>query len=294
MSQALALLSLALLPGLGRVRLLYRALGSDNSLCESRRYMNLGYWKDGTDTLDAAAEGLAMRVAETVSIGPGDTVLDVGCGFAEHDILWAARYAPQRLVAVNISPEQLAVAAQLHPNRARAGVHLVLADAVRMPFADACFDAVLGVESAFHFRTRQAFFEEVLRVLKPGGRLALADLCGVDRRLAPKDRLAERIGRSFWQIPKANLVPRAEYAKQLRTTGFTEVSVKSIWHRVYPCFADYARRRLHTPEIAARLSPVFRRMLLTSLGARRKLDPKAMDYVLASAHKPATAGTSAC
>lgn len=293
-SRSLTLLSLALLPGLGRVRTLYRALGSHNSLCETRRYMNLGYWEDGTDTLDAAAECLAMRVAQTADIGPGDAVLDVGCGFAEHDMLWAARCAPQHLVAVNISPEQLAMAAQMHPDRARAGVRLLVADAVRMPFADACFDAVLGVESAFHFLTRQAFFQEVLRVLKPGGRLALADLCGVDRRLAPKDRLAELIGRSFWQIPKANLVPRAEYAKQLRTTGFTKVSVKSIWHRVYPRFADYARHRLHMPEISTRLSPVFRRMLIASLGARRKLDPEAMDYVLASAHKPATAGTSAC
>jgi ubiquinone/menaquinone biosynthesis C-methylase UbiE len=137
------------------------------------------------DSLDAAAESLAMQVTETAGIGSHDTVLDVGCGFAEHDMQWAARCTPNYLIVINISYEQLDMVARLHPRRAFAGVCLLAADAVRLPFADASFDAVLGVESAFHFLTRKAFFKEALRVLKPGGRPALADLCGVDRRLAP-------------------------------------------------------------------------------------------------------------
>lgn len=284
--QSLTLAGMAMIPVQGRVRTLYRALSDNNSLCESRRYQNLGYWDEGEQTLDAAAEKLAMLVAATARIGPRDCVLDVGCGFAEHDILWRARFAPARVVALNICVEQLALAARLHPAEARDGVSLVAGDAVRLPFADGAFDAVLGVESAFHFRPRTAFFAEAARVLRPGGRLVLADLCGVARTLALKDRVAEHVGRAFWQIPRENLVPRERYADELRGAGFGDVGVTSIWHRVYPRFADYARRRLHAADVVARLSPVLRRMLIASLGARRKLDPDAMDYVLASATRP--------
>ena len=83
------------------------------------------------------------------------------------------------------------------------------------------------------------------------------------------------------RFPKENLVSRADYAKQMQAAGFIGVSVDSIWHEVYPRFVDYAQHRLHAPEVRARLSPVFRRILLGNLGARRKLDPEAMDYVLA-------------
>lgn len=284
--QSITLLSMALLPVLGRVRTLYRALGCNNSLCESRQYLNLGYWNHGAQSLDEAAEHLAVLVGDAAGIGARDFVLDVGCGFAEHDMLWSARFAPQGVVGLNLSVDQLQAAAHPFPDRTRVGVFLLAADAVRLPFADGSFDAVLSVESAFHFRPRTAFLREAARVLRPGGRLALADLCGIDRWLTLKNRLAEIVGRAFWQIPKENLVPRAVYAEQLRDAGFVRVAVDSIWHAVYPRFVDYARNRLHAPDFTARASPVFRRMLLSSLSARRKLDPEAMDYVLACGRKP--------
>jgi hypothetical protein len=57
--RSLSLLSLAFIPASGRVRTLYRALADVNSLCAEKLYQNLGYWKDGPDSLDRAAEAMA-------------------------------------------------------------------------------------------------------------------------------------------------------------------------------------------------------------------------------------------
>jgi hypothetical protein len=86
----------------------------------------------------------------------------------------------------------------------------------------------------------------------------------------------------------------AEYARQPQRAGFVEIPVKSIRHRVYPCLADYGYHRLHVRDAAARLSLVFRRMQLAGPGARHKLAPGEVDYVLTGAHRPIKAVNLSC
>lgn len=286
--QSLALLSLAALSGGGRVETLSRALADTTSLCREKLDLNLGYWRDDPPDLDAAAEALADLCARTAGLGERHEVLDVGAGFGDQDILWAERYRPRALHVLNLSGEQAARARRRLGARGLAGrVTVLRADAARLPFPAARFDVVLSVEAAFHFRTRAAFFAEAHRVLRPGGRPVLADLAAAaDPPRAWRDRLAERIGRSFWQIPRENLYPLEAYRAALAGAGFDPVEARSIWDDVHPRFAAWARGRLGEPELAARMNPVFRRMLMASLRARPRLSPRAMDDLLVLARKP--------
>jgi cyclopropane fatty-acyl-phospholipid synthase-like methyltransferase len=285
--RSLRLLSLAFIPASGRVRTLYRALADVNSLCREKLYQNLGYWKDCPDGLDAAAEAMADLLARTASLSSADEALDVGFGFADQDIFWAEKYWPKVICGVNISPEQVRQARKRIRERGlNDRVLLEEGDATRLRFSDLSFDVVMAMESAFHFRSREDFFLEAWRVLRPGGRLVMTDLAATSKPLGLRDRLAEIIGRSFWQIPKENLYHAAIYRKKLKDCGFVAVDVRSIWRDVYPPFVEFARTRLKDREVAQRMNPLFRRMLMNSLKARLRLSPEAMDYVLVSAAKP--------
>jgi ubiquinone/menaquinone biosynthesis C-methylase UbiE len=146
------------------------------------RHVHFGYWDDpatatGTDEDYArAADALTEQMCQLADISDGQHVLDVGCGFGG-TISWLnERFDSLSLTGLNIDERQIARATrQVHP-RQHNSVEFRVGDACALPFSDGSFDRVLAVECIQHFPSRQTFFHEAVRVLKPGGVLALSDL----------------------------------------------------------------------------------------------------------------------
>src|SRR3546814_5130615 len=84
-------------------------LVSTNAFSNDGLYLNLGYWKDAT-SIDDACEAMARLLADTAGFTPDDTVLDVGFGFADQDLLWAESPGVRRIIGLNITPSQVAIA----------------------------------------------------------------------------------------------------------------------------------------------------------------------------------------
>ena len=103
LTRTLNLMSLFLFPFQGRVQTLYSSLSDSNSLCEKKRYLNLGYWDKGVSNLDSAADAMADLLAVQSRLGQADHVLDVGCGFGDQDFYWMNKYAPAKITAINIT-----------------------------------------------------------------------------------------------------------------------------------------------------------------------------------------------
>lgn len=262
-------------------------LVSTRSFSREGLYLNLGYWKDAK-TIDEACEALVRLVGEAARFGPEDRVVDVGFGFAEQDMLWVRAYDVGHITGLNITPSQVALGRQRVAERGLAErITLLEASATEMPLPDAAFDKVVGVECAFHFRTREDFFREAMRVLRPGGRLVLAD---VAKAPPVTGGFARSMQKSTWKsfvtkydVPEANADLREAYAAKLEAAGFANVCVTSIWDHVYPGLHRYMK---HEPEMLQRFHPLARLPFRLVLPFSPQSVYSAYDYVLATADKP--------
>jgi demethylmenaquinone methyltransferase / 2-methoxy-6-polyprenyl-1,4-benzoquinol methylase len=115
------------------------------------------------------------RTVKMAALQGGEHVLDVCCGTGDLALMFfRARRKPATVVASDFTPEMLAIAAT---KAAKAGVRLPLCagDALRLPFADACFDVVSVGYGVRNFQDIDAGLRELARVLRPGGRLAILE-----------------------------------------------------------------------------------------------------------------------
>ena len=112
----------------------------------------------------------APRMAEAARLAPGQKVLDVACGTGVLAREAATRVAPGGSVAgLDRNEGMLAVARRQAP-----GIDWRQGRAEALPFADGAFDAVVSQFGLMFFEDRTAALKEMWRVLRPGGRLAVA------------------------------------------------------------------------------------------------------------------------
>lgn len=258
-----------------------------SSPTERGLYLNLGYWRDAAD-VDAASDALAMLVGETAELEPEDTILDCGFGFGDQDILWAQTFKPGRIIGLNITASQVEVARR---RVSKLGlddcIDLRHGSATEMPIESASVDKVVAVECAFHFRSRERFLREAWRVLRPGGRLVLADIIpapsvrGFPARL--EQHLSWRLVAGKFAIPPENAYTRPTYHSKLAMSGFEQISVESIREYVY---APLHRFLAEHPETLTRLHPMARLPAKLALRFEATSVYRGLDYVLASARKP--------
>ena len=104
-----------------------------------------------------------FQAAINVSVPPGSVVLDAGCGRGR-TFLYRRRLPSVRVVGLDLSPH-----ARDNPNVDSQ----VTGTLEALPFPDASFDAVLCTHVAEHLACPEAAFNEMARVLRPGGRLLL-------------------------------------------------------------------------------------------------------------------------
>jgi ubiquinone/menaquinone biosynthesis C-methylase UbiE len=116
-------------------------------------------------------------LCDAAQVAPGQRVLDVACGTGASTVAAAARVAPGgAVIGLDANPEMLAVA-----RRKTADIEWRDGRAESLPFAAESFDAVISQFGLMFFDDRAAGLREMWRVLRPGGRLAVAVCDALDR-----------------------------------------------------------------------------------------------------------------
>lgn len=204
-------------------------------------WLNMGYWKHATSYPEACA-ALARMLADAAKLEAGGVMLDAGFGYGEQDLLWMDEYKLSRIIGVNVTPLHVEVANKRIAARGlQDRIDLRLASATDIPCDDASVDHVVALESAFHFPTREDFFREAMRILKPGGTIGCADMLPM-----PGTRPAgvvHWLGLRRWGYPLENAYDRDTYRDKMMEHGFVDVEVNSIRNHVYPGINHYRDAR---------------------------------------------------
>ena len=122
---------------------------------------------------------------EIVDARRAQSILDIACGTGDFSLAIAGRMHPDsRVTGLDLSEGMLAV---MRDKVARAGLEGRISceqgDSEAMRFADASFDVVTIAFGIRKFAHREAALREILRVLKPGGRLVILELSVPENRL---------------------------------------------------------------------------------------------------------------
>jgi ubiquinone/menaquinone biosynthesis C-methylase UbiE len=236
------------------------------------------------DELHPGGAATTRRALELIGVGPGEQLLDVASGNGDSALL-AAR--ERGCVVTGIDYGEAAV---IDARRAADAAGLAdrvafrVGDAEALPFDDGCFDAVLCECSLCTFPDKREALAEVHRVLRPGGRVAIADM------LADHDRLPPSLsGPLATAACVGSALSREDLLRLLASSGFRVLETLSRTQEA----ADMAERvydrlrgaRILGADRIAGSAPAIRAAIEMAAAARTAIAQGALDYAILAASR---------
>ncbi len=157
---------------------------------------------------------------DLASPGPGDVVVDLGCGRGKDVLRAAALVGPAgQAIGVDASEEMLARARAALP-AGTTNARFLRGDLAALPLPPACASLVTSNCAINHAPDKAAVYREIHRVLRAGGRVVVSDV--VSEEALPE---SVRLDPAAWAACYGGAIPEADYLAAIRAAGFRDVEV---------------------------------------------------------------------
>ena len=196
----------------------------DTNEADGKSYLqNIGYTEEEIKSIPEEANlslgcGNPTGVAE---LNKGETVLDLGSGAGVDCLLAAVKVGEKgRVIGVDMTPEMIAKARENVEKHNYTNIEFRLGEIENLPLADNSVDVVISNCVINLSADKSRVFEEIYRVLKPGGRISISDIA-----------LREELPKEIKNLDKAYVSCIAgailieEYERIIIEKGFKEVMI---------------------------------------------------------------------
>lgn len=217
--------------------------------------IHYGYWDEKVKTFPQSLIRMNEVMMEAAAISSTDKVLDAGCGIGGSSIFIAEKIGCN-VTGISLSEKQISKAKELAlERRVEDKVKFEVMNYCTTNFPDKSFDVIWGCESICYADDKDQFIKEAYRLLKPGGRLIVAD--GFVTHFKNNDHPTIRNWIDGWQVNY--LESPARFQQFMNETGFTNICYRNISK-----FTAHSSRRLYKFYFLANLYLLWKTMTFSN------------------------------
>ena len=213
--------------------------------------IHYGYWDEKVKSFPESLLRMNEIMIEAAAIKPTDKVLDAGCGVGGSSI-FLATVLGCNVTGITLSERQVQHAKENAAKKNVEGlVDFKAMDYCATDFPDASFDVVWGCESICYADDKEKFIKEAFRLLKPSGRLVVAD--GFVTDFVNNENPIIRQWADGWQVNYLESPER--FQNFMQQIGFTDINYRNISKQ-----GSNSSRRLYRFYFLARLYLLWKKV----------------------------------
>lgn len=200
--------------------------------------MNYGYRDRNVKKRIEGSSRLYEIISQKIDINKNHNILDAGCGFGEASI-WMANNIGCKVTGISLVENQIEKARK-HAKEKNVPdkTKFIMADYTKTNFPDNSFDRIIAIETICHLEDKTDFYKEAYRILKPGGKILVAEYCLIRDSKTPKEKNELDLFYEGWSLPnlwnfkKHKQIMEKQKFKNVKTDNYskhTDATAKFIY-----------------------------------------------------------------